>query len=82
MRVIDSYQPKKPHEPESMIVHYGVDNHGKPHMRNYEVSLCSTCRPGDKRCYSFRILKSEWDSTYDRLVTQHLPESETLAQFE
>lgn len=78
MRVIDTYQPKKPHEPQSVVVHYGVDNHGKPHLRLYEVGLCSTCRPGDKRCYSFRILKSEWDETYDRLMTNAQTENSDI----
>lgn len=71
MKQIDTYQPKKPHPEDTMIVHYGVDNHGKAHVRPYEVVLCSTCRPGDKRCYSFRILKKDWDEAKETIVERN-----------
>jgi hypothetical protein len=74
MRTIDTYQPKKPHSEETMIVHYGVDSQGKAHVRAYEKELCSTCRPSDKRSYSFRILKADWPDNVEFIIEKNLKE--------
>lgn len=71
MKIIDTYQPKKPHEEETMIVHYGVDSHGQAHVRSYEKGLCSTCRPNDKRCYSFRIFKKDWPNCIESILEKN-----------
>lgn len=54
---------------KTIVIHFGVNFYGDPHVRKYEHHYCSDCYGNVQ--YSFRILEKNFESVKQRLISKY-----------